>query len=72
MVLQFSSHHPECVVEEMVVDVDLGDSRGGAGGHPLLVHVVVHHDGGARRRDALLRTFVTEKVREKRKKEEML
>ena len=37
----------------------------GPRGHPLLVEVVVDHDGGARGGDALLWPFVTENKKER-------
>jgi len=60
MILQFSPDDSERVVDEMVVDVNLGQAVGGARRDPLLVGVVVNHDRRARRRYALFRPFVTE------------
>ena len=54
VVLELPADDPEGGVDEVVIDVDLGEPVAGAGGHPLLVEVVVDHDGRARRRDALL------------------
>ena len=54
MVLELPADDPEGGVDEVVIDVDLGEPVAGARRHPLLVEVVVNHDGGARGRDALL------------------
>ena len=62
MVSQLPSDDPECAVDEVVVDVDLGQAVRRSRGHPLLVEVVVNHHLGPRRGDALLRTLVTEKI----------
>lgn len=59
MVLQLPADDPEGGVDEVVIDVDLGEPVAGAGGHPLLVEVVVDHDGRARGRDALLGARLT-------------
>ena len=63
MVLQFSSDDSECVVDEVMVDVNLRESVRRSGRDPLLVAVVVNHHRRARRRDALLWPLVTEKKR---------
>ena len=63
MVLELPADDPEGGVDEVVIDVDLGEPVAGARRHPLLVEVVVDHDGGARRGDALLGTGLTEKNR---------
>ena len=61
MVLELPSDDPEGGVDEVVVDVDLGESVRRPRRAPLLLLVVVDHDGGARRGDALLRPLVTAK-----------
>lgn len=53
MVLDLAAHHSEGVVARVVVDVDPAEARGAAGRDPLLVGVVVHHDGGSRLTDTL-------------------
>lgn len=53
MILDLAPHDAEGVVARVVVDVDSAESRGAARGDPLLVGVVVHHDGGSRLADAL-------------------
>lgn len=53
MVLDLAAHHPEGIVARVVVDVDPAEARGAAGRDPLLVGVVVHHDGGSRLADTL-------------------
>lgn len=53
MVLDLAAHHSEGVVARVVVDVDPAEARGAAGWDPLLVGVVVHHDGGSRLADTL-------------------
>ena len=59
MVLELPSDDPEGGVDEVVVDVDLGESVRRPRRAPLLLLVVVDHDGGARRGDALLWPLVT-------------
>ena len=59
MVLELPSDDPEGGVDEVVVDVDLGESVRRPQRAPLLLLVVVDHDGGARRGDALLWPLVT-------------
>jgi len=59
MVLQLSADHSEGVVDYMMVDVNLAETVAGSCRDPLLVHVVVDHDAGARGGDALLRTLLT-------------
>ena len=54
VVLQLAADDAERVVDGVVVDVDLRQPLGGATGHPLLVAVVVHHDGRPRRHDRVL------------------
>ena len=54
MVLQLAADDAERIVDRVVVDVDLRQPLGGATGHPLLVAVVVHHDGRPRRHDRVL------------------
>ena len=44
MVCKFSSDDPEGVVDGVLVDLDLGQTRRRAAGHPFLVHIVVRHD----------------------------
>ena len=61
MVLEFSSNNSEGIVYEMVIDMNFGQPVRSARRHPLLVQVVVDHDGSPRRGDALLRSFVTAK-----------
>ena len=60
MVLELPADDSKGGVDEMVVDVDLGESVRRPRRAPLLLLVVVDHDGGARGGDALLRSFVTE------------
>ena len=59
MVLELPSDDPEGGVDEVVVDVDLGESVRRPRRAPLLLLVVVDHDRSARRGDALLRPLVT-------------
>ena len=59
MIPQLPSHDPEGAVDEVVVDVDLGEAVRGPRRHPLLVQVVVDHHLRARGGDALLGTLVT-------------
>lgn len=47
VVIEFPSDDSESVMLGVVVDVHLGEARAGAGGHPALEAVVVHHHGGA-------------------------
>ena len=58
VVLQLPPHHPECVVDKVMVDVNLGEAMAGSGWHPLLVEVIVDHDAGPGGRDALLGPLV--------------
>ena len=60
VVLQLPAHDSEGAVDEVVVDVDLGEAVRGPRRHPLLVQVVVDHHLRARGGDALLGTLVTE------------
>lgn len=53
VVLDLAAHHPEGVVAGVMVDVNPAEARGAAGWDPLLVGVVVHHDGGSGLADAL-------------------
>ena len=50
----------------MIIDVHLGESVRRPRRAPLLLLVVVDHDGGARRGDALLGTLVAAKERSKK------
>ena len=61
VVLELPPDDSEGGVDEMVVDVDLGESVRRPRRAPLLLLVVVDHDGGARGGDALLRSLITEK-----------
>lgn len=53
MILDLAAHYAEGVVARMVVDVDSAEARGSACWDPLLVGIVVHHDGGSRLADTL-------------------
>ena len=64
MVLEFSSHNSEGIVYEMVIDMNFGQPVRGTRWHPLLIQVIVDHDWSPRRGNTLLRSFVTEIVRE--------
>ena len=59
MVLELPSDDPEGGVDEVVVDVDLGESVRRPRRAPLLLLVVVDHDGGARGGYALLWPLIT-------------
>jgi len=59
MILQLSADHSEGVVHDVMVDVNLAEPVAGSCRDPLLVHVVVDHDAGARSSYALLRTLLT-------------
>ena len=61
MILQLSPDDSEGVVDEVVVDVDLGEAVRGPGRDPLLVGVVVDHDRRPRGGYALFWPFVSEK-----------
>lgn len=61
VVLELPPDDSEGGVDEMVVDVDLGESVRRPRRTPLLLLVVVNHDGGARGGDALLWPLVTER-----------
>ena len=54
VVLDLAAHHPEGVVPGVVVDVDAAEASGAARRDPLLVGVVVDHDGRPRLADTLL------------------
>lgn len=53
VVLDLAAHHPEGVVTSVMVDVNPAEARGAASWDPLLVAVVVHHDGSSGLADAL-------------------
>jgi len=59
MVLKFSTYYSKCVVDEMVVNVDLGESMAGSCRDPLLVDVIIHHDRSPGSSDTLFWPFVT-------------
>ena len=61
VVLELPADDSEGGVDEVVVDVDFGESVRRPRRAPLLLLVVVDHDGGARRGDALLGSLVTAK-----------
>ena len=60
MVLEFSSHNSEGIVYEMVIDMNFGQPVRGTWWYPLLVQVIVDHDGSPCRGNTLLRSLVTE------------
>ena len=60
MVLEFSSHNSEGIVYEMVIDMNFRQPVRGTWWYPLLVQVIVDHDGSPCRGNTLLRSFVTE------------
>lgn len=64
MILQLASHHTECVVLLMMVDLHLAQSRRAARWHPLLLVVIVHHHRGACANNALLTANKNGKVKE--------
>lgn len=53
MILDLAAHYAEGVVAGMVIDVDSAEARRTARWDPLLIGIVVHHDGGSRLADAL-------------------
>lgn len=53
VVLDLAAHHPEGVVASVMVDVNPAKARGAASWDPLLVGVVIHHDGSSGLADAL-------------------
>ena len=53
MILDLAPHHAEGVVARVVVDVDSAEACGTARWDPLLIGIVVHHDGGSRLADTL-------------------
>lgn len=53
MILDLAPHNAEGVVARVVVDVDSAEARGAARWDPLLIGIVVHHDGGSRLADTL-------------------
>lgn len=53
MVLDLASDHAEGVVARVVIDVDSAEACGASSRDPLLVGIVVHHDGGSGLADAL-------------------
>jgi len=59
VVLEFPSDHSECVVDEVVVDVDLGEAMTRSSRDPFLVEVVVDHHRGTSCSYALLWALVT-------------
>ena len=61
MILQLSSDDSEGVVDEVVVDVHLGESVRSPGRDPLLVGVVVDHHRRPGRSYALFWPFVSAK-----------
>ena len=67
VIAQLPAYDPEGGVEEVVVDVHLGQAVARPRRHPLLVQVVVDHHLRTRRSDALLGTLVTAKNRKKNK-----
>lgn len=63
MILDLAPHYAEGVVARVVVDVDPAEARGAARWDPLLIGVVVHHDGGSRLADTL---FTAERHKQRR------
>ena len=45
MILDLAAHHAEGVVACMVVDVDSAEARRTACWNPLLIGIIIHHDG---------------------------
>ncbi len=60
MVLQLAADDSERVLQLVVVDVHLGQARGGAARYPALVGIIVDHDRSPGRRYAHL-TATTKK-----------
>lgn len=65
MILDLAPHYAEGVVARVVVDVDPAEARGAARWDPLLVGIVVHHDGGSRLADTLF-TAGTQRHKQRR------
>ena len=61
MILKLPPNNPKCVVEKMVVNVNLRQPMGRSWGNPFFVQVIIDHDWGTCRSNALFRTFVTAK-----------
>jgi len=59
VVLQLSAHNPECIIDEVMIDVDLGEAVAGAGRNPLFIEIIIYHDTRAGSSYTLLRPLVT-------------
>lgn len=65
MILDLAPHYAEGVVARVVVDVDPAEARGAARWDPLLIGIVVDHDGGSRLADTLF-TAGTQRHKQRR------
>jgi len=54
MVVRMAANHSECVVDWVMIDVNLGDGLRRAACHPALVDIIVQHHRRTRRHNRVL------------------